>query len=77
MFHYEVEVGFDDAVASVPDNRAYFSFLETHAATGIGHDKAGTSTAFFFSDERLDREDLQRELGDLEILTFEETEKAA
>mgnify|MGYP001609374136 CR=1 FL=1 len=76
MFHYEVTVKFDDSIAPVPEQRAYFSCQDKHEAIGIGHAAEGTSTMLFFSTDPVSKEALQRELGDLEIMAFTEVERA-
>ena len=77
MNYYRIELKFDDEIASVSDRKAYFDFVGKYDAFAIGHDKTGTSTIFFKTENELNLEQLAEELGeDIPILDFE-FEKAA
>ena len=69
-YHYEVDVRFDDSRADVVTIRRYFEAAGKYNAACVGHDKTGTSTMCFFSDERLSRRDLGNNLGDIPIIRF-------
>jgi len=43
---YEIDVEFDDGNCALHETKAYFAFLEKYDASGIGHERTGTSTIF-------------------------------
>lgn len=67
--HYEIEVKFDDVCASVSDRVRYFGIMDKYKATGIGHEKKGTSTLFIDSEKPLNLEQIAAEFGDIKILS--------
>lgn len=69
--HYEVRVDFDSEHSDIFSSETYFAVVDKYDAVAIGHEKDGTSTLFFNSDEPVFREELEEDLGDLEILSFE------
>ena len=76
MPNYEVFVKFDDRIASQSEQRSYFDTLEKYGALGIGHDKEGNSSLFIKSRRPLNRQVLERELGDNKILNIKKLRRS-
>jgi hypothetical protein len=70
MYHYVAKVGFDDRYADVVKIENYFDFMTRFNAVGIGSDRDGTSHLIFNSDKKLDKKQISKELGGLEVLTL-------
>lgn len=71
LHNYEVKVEFDDEVASVSDKKTYFGIIDEYSASVVGHNN-GTSNLFFTYDGVVSQDGLQKKLGDIKIISFEE-----
>lgn len=71
MFHYHIEVGFDDRMGTTPDELS--SLKDKYKAASVGHDKSGTTSLFFNTTENLTRQKLEGLLNYVPIIRFEKT----
>jgi len=73
-YHYFVEIRLDTNSnwPLIGDERKYLDLIDKYHALGTGHDKRGTCSLEFNSRKQIKQEDLQKELGGLEIITFTE-----
>ncbi|MEX2016884.1 MAG: hypothetical protein WD876_00215 [Candidatus Pacearchaeota archaeon] len=67
---YQVLVNFDNYESTDEERKTYFSVLNKYHALGIGNSGNKTSTMLIDSDTPLTKDDLAKDLGDLEILSF-------
>lgn len=73
IYEYDIMVKFNDGKCTPDERRLYFLALDKYKCAGIGRDKYGTSTMHFFSREKISKEDIAKDLGGLEIISFMET----
>ena len=71
MFHYHIEVGFDDRMERTPDELS--SLIDKYKAASMGHDKSGTTSLFFNTEENLTKRKLEGLLGAVGVIRFEKT----
>lgn len=65
---YQIKIAFVYRISSVSDSENFFSILGRHDALGIGHEKTETSTMLIASEEPLNLEKSDEDLGDIKIL---------
>ncbi len=58
MYHYHIEIGFDDR--SEPTSDELSSFTNKYNAVSIGHDRTGTTSLFFQTEENLTKKRLEK-----------------
>ena len=70
LYQYQILVEFDNETASQGQRQTYSKFQDKYGASGIGHEKYGTSTLSFISDEDLTRKDIALLLPEIPVLGF-------
>ena len=70
---YVAEVDFQKQFASRSNEKIYLKVMEKYGALSEG-DENRSSVLFFDSNEKITKEQLQSDFGQIEVLSFEEIE---